>query len=129
MDSDDGIHFKENDQRKYINDKGLVTRDRKTKKDVFYIYKAWWNQHEPTVYVTGRRLTHLQANSEYSVKVYSNAKSLQLFVDGQRIQTLEHCPDPTGIIWTFSPIKLAPGIHVIRVEGDGHSDTVEKVVE
>lgn len=129
IDSDDGIHFKENDQRKYINDKGLVTRDRKTKKDVFYLYKAWWSHHEPTVYVTGRRLTHLQANSEYSVKVYSNAKSLQLFVDGQPIQTLEHCPDPTGIIWTFSPIKLAPGNHVIRVEGDSHSDAVEKVAE
>lgn len=129
IDSDDGIHFKENDQRKYINDKGLVTRDRKTKKDVFYLYKAWWNHHEPTVYVTGRRLTHLQANSEYSVKAYSNAKSLRLFVDGQLIQTLEHCTDSTGIIWTFSPIKLVPGKHVIRVEGDSHSDSVEKVVE
>lgn len=129
IDSNDGILFKENDQRKYINDKGLVTRDRKTKKDVFYLYKAWWNHHEPTVYVTGRRLTHLQANSEYSVKAYSNAKSLRLFVDGQLIQTLEHCTDSTGIIWTFSPIKLVPGKHVIRVEGDSHSDSVEKVVE
>ncbi len=129
MDSDDGIHFKENVQRKYINDKGLVTRDRKTRKDAFYLYKAWWNHHEPTVYITGRRMTRLQANSDYCVKAYSNAKSLQLFVDGQPIQFLEHCPDPTNIIWTFSPIKLAPGKHVIRVEGDNHSDSVEKLVE
>lgn len=129
MDSDDGIHFKENVQRKYINDKGLVTRDRKTRKDAFYLYKAWWNHNDPTVYITGRRMTRLQANSDYCVKAYSNAKSLQLFVDGQPIQFLEHCPDPTNIIWTFSPIKLAPGKHVIRVEGDNHSDSVEKVVE
>ena len=38
-----------------INDKGLVTFDRKVKKDAFYFYKANWNTEEPFVYITNRR--------------------------------------------------------------------------
>ena len=37
-----------------INDKGMVTEDRKTRKDAFYFYKANWNP-EPMVYLTSRR--------------------------------------------------------------------------
>ena len=36
-----------------VNDKGLVTGDRKTRKDAFYFYKANWNP-EPMVYITSR---------------------------------------------------------------------------
>lgn len=126
IDSDDGIHFTENDNRKYMNDKGLVTRDRKTKKDAFYLYKAWWNHKVTTVYITGRRLTRLPAGEPYSIKVYSNAKSLSLYVDGQLQQTLDRCDDPSGIIWTFSPVTLPSGNHVFRVTGDGAEDSVEK---
>lgn len=126
MDSDDGIHFTENDNRKYMNDKGLVTRDRKTKKDAFYLYKAWWNHKVTTVYITGRRLTRLPAGQPYIIKVYSNAKRLSLYVDGQLQQTLDRCDDPSGIIWTFNPITLPAGHHVFRVTGDGAEDSVEK---
>ena len=38
------------------NDKGLVTADRKTKKDAFYFYKANWSE-EPVLYITSRRYT------------------------------------------------------------------------
>ena len=55
IDSDDGIHFTENNARLYMNDKGLVTRDRQTKKDPFYLYKSLWNHKVTTVYITGRR--------------------------------------------------------------------------
>lgn len=129
MDSADGVNFTENDNRKYMNDKGLVTRDRRVKKDIFYLYKAWWNRDVTTVYITGRRLTRLPASQDCTVKVYSNAKSLSLYVDNVLQQTLSSCPDASGVVWTFQAQRLAPGRHVLRVVGDGVEDTVEKTVE
>lgn len=124
MDSDDGIHFTTDENKKYINDKGLVTRDRKVKKDVFYLYKALWNHQAKTVYITGRRLKKLYANKPYTVKVYSNASSLQLWIDGKWVQTLPQCDDPSGVIWTFRPVVLPVGSHEIKVVGDGVEDVV-----
>lgn len=64
------------------NDKGLVTFDRKFKKDAFYFYKANWNKNEPFVYIADRRLTHRE-NPEQTVKVYSNCNEVELFVNGK----------------------------------------------
>ena len=52
VDSEDGVNYVVNPARMYMNDKGLITRDRQTKKDVFYLYKAWWNKDVKTVYIT-----------------------------------------------------------------------------
>ena len=53
------------------NDKGLVTYDRKIKKDAFYFYKANWSD-EPMIYITSRRFTE-RTNAVTDVKIYSNA--------------------------------------------------------
>ena len=73
-----------------MNHKGLVTFDRKTKKDSFYLYKAWWSD-EAFVHICSKRFTDRTA-SEIEVKVYSNQKNVALFADGQKIaeQTGEH---------------------------------------
>jgi beta-galactosidase len=63
-----------------LNDKGLVTRDRKIKKDAFYFYKANWSD-EPVLYIASRRFT-ARTNAITDVKVYSNAKEPQLFING-----------------------------------------------
>ncbi len=57
------------------NDKGLVTYDRKTKKDAFYFYQANWSD-EPMVYITSRRFTE-RTNAVTDVKIYSNAKEVE----------------------------------------------------
>jgi beta-galactosidase len=62
------------------NDKGLVTYDRKTKKDAFYFYKANWSD-DPVLYITSRRFTE-RTNATTGVKVYSNAGEAELFVNG-----------------------------------------------
>ena len=64
------------------NDKGLVTFDRKFKKDAFYFYKANWNTTDPFVYIADRRITHRQ-QPEQNVKVYSNCSEVELFVNGK----------------------------------------------
>ncbi len=62
------------------NDKGLLTADRKIKKDAFYFYKANWSD-APTLYITDRRFVD-RTNSITYVKIYSNARKAELFVNG-----------------------------------------------
>ena len=64
-----------------MNHKGLVTFDRQTKKDAFYLYKAWWSK-EPFVYLCGRRYVDRPGN-EAKITVYSNQPSVTLLVNGK----------------------------------------------
>jgi beta-galactosidase len=64
-----------------INDKGLVTYDRKIKKDAFYFYKANWNQ-EPMLYIAERRNTERRSKLT-NIKVFTNAKKATLWVNGK----------------------------------------------
>ena len=63
------------------NDKGMITYDRKVKKDCFYWYKANWSS-EAVVYITSRRFTP-RTSQTVDVKVYSNCDSVELFVNNQ----------------------------------------------
>ena len=63
------------------NQKGLVTFDRKTRKDAFYLYKAYLSK-EPFVHICGRRYVN-RAEDVTEVKVYSNQPEISLFVDGK----------------------------------------------
>lgn len=65
-----------------INDKGIVTYDRKIKKDSFYIYKANWNQRDKFAHITSSRIDTNDTSSIPFVKVYSNCASVELLVDG-----------------------------------------------
>ena len=68
-----------------MNHKGLVTFDRKTRKDSFYIYKAWWSK-EPFVYICGRRYVD-RPEKTTTVKVYSNQSSVTLYANGEKVGT------------------------------------------
>lgn len=62
------------------NQKGLVTFDRKLRKDAFYIYKAYLSD-EPFVHICGRRYVN-RAEAETEIKVYTNQPSVMLLMDG-----------------------------------------------
>lgn len=70
---------------KGINHKGLVTFDRKIKKDAFYAYKAYWSD-EPFVHICGKRFVN-RTGTKAEVKVYSNQKEVSLYVNDKLIQT------------------------------------------
>ena len=69
-----------------MNHKGIVTFDRKTKKDSFYLYKAWWSS-EPFVYIAGRRFVD-RPNAKSTVTVYTNQSEVTLYINGKKHQTL-----------------------------------------
>ena len=62
------------------NHKGLVTFDRKYKKDAFYAYKAWLNP-EPMIHLCGKRYID-RVEDVTKVTVYSNQPAVELFANG-----------------------------------------------
>ena len=66
-----------------MNHKGLVTFDRKTRKDSFYLYKAWWSD-EPFVHICSKRYVD-RNESTTNVKVYSNQKTVALYANGKKV--------------------------------------------
>lgn len=117
MDSDDGVHYVSNENRMFMNDKGLITRDRNTRKDVFYLYKAWWNKSEPTVYITERRLRERPAGEEFTLTVYSNASVLTLYRNGEPLVTMPSSGEISGVIWKF-PVTMGQDETVFKVVSD-----------
>ena len=104
-----------------MNHKGLVTFDRKTKKDSFYIYKAWWSD-EPFVHICSKRYVD-RTQSEIEVKVYSNQKNVSLYVNGEKLgeQEGEH-------IFKFR-VKLDGETKVQAVAGDSIDEAVFRKVD
>lgn len=89
-----------------INDKGLVTRDRKIKKDAFYLYKCAWNP-EAEVHIISSRWKE-RDTKDITINVFSNCDKLVLSYNGKEVQTLDKPDDPrNNILWTFNPITFS----------------------
>jgi beta-galactosidase len=95
------------------NDKGLVTYDRKTKKDAFYFYKAVWSS-EPTIQITSKRFP-VRGLEKIPVKVYTNAAKATLTVNGTALG--EKPSDNGTIVW--ENVTLKPGANEVRVAATG----------
>ncbi len=67
-----------------MNHKGLVTFDRKTKKDSFYLYKAYWSE-DPFIHLCGKRFVN-RTGKKLQVKVYTNQPKVALYVNGKLIE-------------------------------------------
>ena len=68
-----------------MNHKGMITFDRKVKKDVFYLYKAYWTE-KPFVYMAGKRYEYRTENVT-EITVYSNQKEVSLYNNGKHVAT------------------------------------------
>ena len=73
---------------KGMNNKGLVTYDRKTKKDSFYLYKAYWNNEEKFVWIASKRFVERELE-EIKVRVYTNLDEVTLFNNDIEIATVK----------------------------------------
>ena len=95
-----------------FNDKGLVTYDRKTRKDAFFLYKANWTT-DPMVYITSRRYTE-RTQALTDIKVYSNMDEVTLFLNGKKLGKVK--PDNLKrAIW--KGVSLQPGENTVTAEG------------
>lgn len=79
---DFGAAHRTEGDRPGINDKGLVTFDRKVRKDAFYFYKANWNREEPMLYLTGKRNT-VRTQRLQTITAFTNLSGAELFVNGK----------------------------------------------
>jgi beta-galactosidase len=104
------------------NDKGMVTYDRATKKDVFFWYKANWSP-APVLYITSRRFT-TRTPAAITVKVYANTDDVTLTVNGASLGTLT----ASDHIYSWNGVALQAGANVVQVTGNkngvAYSDTV-----
>ena len=93
------------------NHKGLITIDRKYKKDAFYAYKAWLSK-EPFVHICGKRYID-RVEGLTKITVYSNLPEVELFVNGVSVG-----------------VKSAPDhFFYFEVENIGESEIVAKAGE
>lgn len=99
------------------NNKGLVTYDRKTRKDSFFAYKAFWTT-TPFVHVCGRRFMD-RAPGQRDIKVYSNCPQVTLLVNGCEVATLK-----ADKIFLFKDVALQNGVNEITARAEGAADDV-----
>lgn len=104
------------------NNKGLVTMDRKTKKDSYYIYKAYWNC-EPMVHLCGKRYAQ-RAGDTTQIRVYSNQSPVSLYVNGKLIDV-----KAADKVFVFDDVALEDGMNIIVAQACDVKDsmTIEKV--
>lgn len=107
------------------NLKGLVTFDRKTKKDSYFWYKANWSK-DPVLYLTQRRNVNRE-KQETSVTVYSNVGTPQVYLNGTLLAGVRK--GYTDVHYVFDQVKLAQGKNVLKatvtVGGKELTDEIE----
>lgn len=100
--------------RRGINTKGLVTYDRQTAKDAFYVYKANWNP-EPELHLVGKRMTTVDGRT-MNVMAICNVGDVTLKVNGKTVGV--QTPDRVKCcLWR--DVELVAGDNVIEVFAKG----------
>lgn len=111
------------------NMKGMVTFDRKVKKDSYYWYKANWSE-EPVLYITQRR-NALRERKQTSVTVYSNIGSPKLYLNGKELSGMRK--GYTDVHYIFDGVELGEGKNVLKAvvsrQGAEYTDEVEWMYE
>jgi len=114
--------FKRNEgDRPAINDKGLVTEDRKVRKDAYYWYQANWSE-VPMLHITSSRDVN-KRTKHVKVKVYSNQPSVRLRLNGGEWATV--AVDDHIALWE---IDLATGENVVEAETQADGKTLSESV-
>lgn len=107
---------------KGMNNKGLVTFDRTTRKDAFYWYQSMWSD-KPMVHITSKRFVDRHTD-RITVKVYSNQEEVTLTHNGTPVELKEK----DGTIFYFT-VNLSEGKNTIHATaGELEDSTVFKKV-
>lgn len=102
-----------------LNDKGLVTQDRKIRKDAFYFYKANWNKAESTLHLCSKRYVE-RSEDVTDIVVFSTSPKVKLYLNGKLVGT-KNTDDLATVRW--EEVKLAPGENVVKVKSASGEDS------
>jgi len=105
------------------NHKGLITIDRKYKKDAFFAYKAWLNP-EPMVHICGKRYVD-RVEDMTKVTVYSNCERVELFADGESLGVQKH----NGLPFFYFDVPNKGETKLVAVAGELKDESVIKKVD
>ncbi|MBO4939294.1 MAG: glycoside hydrolase family 2 protein [Oscillospiraceae bacterium] len=105
------------------NHKGLMTFDRKYKKDSFYAYKAWLNS-EPMVHLCGKRYID-RVEDVTKVTVYSNQPAVELFANGVSLGIQES----DGLPFFYFDVPNAGRTYLVAVAGELKDESILNKVE
>lgn len=108
---DFGAAHRHEGDRVGINDKGLVSFDRRTRKDAFYFYKANWNKEIPLLYLAERRCTR-RTRPVQTFMAFTNQPEAELFVNGTSCGHAK--TDSLGTV-RWNGVRLRPGENDVRV--------------
>lgn len=107
------------------NMKGMMTFDRKVKKDSYYWYKANWSE-EPVVYLTQRRNTQREQRVT-SVTVYCNVGEPKVYLNGKELHGVRK--GYTDVHYVFDAVELADGNNMLKAvamkDGKEYADAIE----
>lgn len=95
-----------------MNDKGLVSFDRKVKKDAYYMYQASWSK-TPMVHIAESRFTP-RPQKKADLKIYSNLEQVDIYLNGKHLGTKRQQDNRQRCIFVFKNKRLAPGKNEIR---------------
>lgn len=96
-----------------INGKGLVTLDRRNRKDVWYLYRALWNREEPILHITGKHL-QLRDAARQSFRIYSSAGEPLLLVGSDTVAVTRYA----ACQYRSDTVRLAGRVEVKALAGD-----------
>src|SRR3546814_1391284 len=103
-----------------VNTKGLVSFDRKVKKDAYYFYQAAWRTDVPVLHLTGKRYTD-RAYRSVDVRAYSNQPRARLSVNGRDIGWT-NCIDAVCV---WKSVRLDAGANALVAETGSVRDSAE----
>jgi beta-galactosidase len=105
---DFGANIRDEGGVKGRNNKGLVTYDRKIKKDAFYMYKANWSS-EKFVHITSKRYVD-RVDDQMKVKIYSNCDEVTLYANGTKVEA----KTSDDRIFIFENVQLQSGLNEVK---------------
>ena len=105
------------------NHKGLMTMDRKYKKDSFFAYKAWLNP-EPMVHICGKRYID-RVEDVTKVTVYSNQPTVELFANGNSLGVQSN----NGLPFFYFDVPNSGTTHLVAVAGELKDESIINKVD
>lgn len=107
-----------------VDGKGLVTLDRRTPKDAYYLYRSLWNRKQPTLHLTGKH-TQLRSGEEQSFRIYSSAGEPTLIVGADTVAVTEYA----ACQYQSDTVTLPLGRVVVRASAGELRDSITLRIE